>query len=67
MEKKIDYPYVRAYYELTGLQDYHVKDFVALAQKDGAPPDAAFRDKDGAWKMIKDVKPVILKQMKERI
>lgn len=62
-----DYMFVKAWYYLTGLQDYHIKDFVKLAAKDGAPEDATHRTKDGQWVRFNQCSPVMQKQMKQAI
>ena len=39
----IDYPYIRAWYRISGSFPYYIEQQVELARKDNAPHDAVFR------------------------
>ena len=38
----IDYPYIRAWYRISGSFPYYIEQQVELARKDNAPHDAVF-------------------------
>lgn len=48
----IKHKYVVAWGKYVGSMDYYIKDQLALAEKDNAPENAIYKDRDGTWRTI---------------
>jgi len=61
------YPYILAWCEMTGIADSAARLEVAIAHRDGAPPKAICRAKDGGWHTYEDIPYRFLKRRVDAI
>jgi hypothetical protein len=50
-----DYPYIRAWGQLIGYPESRIREQVELAQSEGAPANAVYRNEDGSWTTTEDI------------
>jgi hypothetical protein len=57
MTSSRDYPYIRAWYAMTGSYEYYIRDRVEQARAEKAPSDAVYLLGDGTWATTDDILP----------
>ena len=52
----MDYIYIRAWGRVMGSLPYYIRDMLATAHEDKAPGNAIYKDDEGTWMTMDDVK-----------
>lgn len=63
----MDYLYIRAWGKVMGSLSYYIRDMLATAKEDKAPGNAIYKNEEGEWMTMNDVKDGNTRRQVEQI
>lgn len=62
----MDYIMIRAWGKLMSSMPYYIRDQIAIAHEDKAPTNAIYKNDDGVWMTVSDIKSKLTRVQVER-
>lgn len=63
----IDYIFIRAWGHYMGSMAYYIRDQLDIAREDKAPFNAIYKDDDGFWRTIEDIKDPLVRDTVDKL